>query len=332
MTQYLGFVGFKTLITAGLLTIGCWLLINKQINIGQFVASEIIIILTIGAVEKVLIKLDVVYDALTSINKIGYVLDLPKVDEHSGANLPLSTDSTRGLAVELRFLSYHYPHAPRAVVNEVSLQLKPNEHLGLAGYDGSGKTTLLRILGGLLDGYQGTVTFDGTALRDLAPDALSRTVGENFSHQHLFTGSVLENLTLNQPEILLTDVAWALDLVGLRDKINAWPKGLATSLTAGSPLPDTVKQKLLLARALVRRPRLLLLDHFLPAVESAERFRILKHLLSPEFPWTLIVSSSEPRVLSLCPRVAVLREGSLVAVGDYETVAQQPELQELLAI
>ncbi|QIL76991.1 MULTISPECIES: peptidase domain-containing ABC transporter [Hymenobacter] len=332
MAQYLGFVGFKTLITAGLLTIGCWLLINKQINIGQFVASEIIIILTIGAVEKVLIKLDVVYDALTSINKIGHVLDLPTIEKQPGANLPLTDTGVQGLAVELRLVSYSYPYASRSVLNDVSLQLNPKEHLGLAGYDGSGKTTLLRVLGGLLDGYQGVVTFDGTALRDLSPEALSRTVGENFSHQHLFTGSVLENLTLNQPEILPSDVTWALDLVGLRDKINAWPQGLATVLTAGSPLPDNAKQKLLLARALVRRPRLLLLDHFLPAVESAERFRILKRLLAPELPWTLIVASSEPRVLALCPRVAVLREGNLVAVGDYATVAQQPELQELLTI
>ena len=332
IAQYLGFVGFKTLITAGLLIIGCWLLVNKQINIGQFVASEIIIILTIGAVEKVLIKLDVVYDAMTSINKIGHVMDLPMINKKPGANLPLATDGAKGMGVELRLVSYNYPHASRSVLKDISLELKPNEHLGLAGYDGSGKTTLLRILGGLLDEYQGMVAFNGTALRDLSPEALSQAVGENFSHQHLFTGSVLENLTLNQPEVLPSDVSWALELVGLRDKINAWPQGLATPLTAGSPLPDNVKQKLLLARALVRRPRLLLLDHFLPAVESAERFRILKHLLSAEFSWTLIVSSSEPRVLALCPRVAVLREGNMVAVGAYETVSQQPELQELLAV
>ncbi|MBC6606845.1 ABC transporter ATP-binding protein [Hymenobacter sp. BT188] len=328
MTQYLGFVGFKTLITAGLLTIGCWLLVAKEINIGQFVASEIVIILTIGAVEKILIKLDVLYDALTSINKIGHVLELPSIKKQPGANLTFSA-SNRGVAVDLRLVTYQYPNANRQVVQDVSLSLQPNEHLGLAGYDGSGKTTLLRIMGGLLDTYQGVITYDDIALRDLAPETLSRAMGSNFSHQHLFSGSVLENLTLNQPEIQPIDISWALDLVGLRDKLHAWPQGLGTYLTAGTPLADNVKQKLLLARALVRRPRLLLLDHFLPAVEAAERRRILKRLLAPDMPWTLILASSDPRLLALCPRVAVLRDGHLVATGDYAVIAQQPELQEL---
>ncbi|QNP52884.1 peptidase domain-containing ABC transporter [Hymenobacter qilianensis] len=328
MTQYLGFVGFKTLITAGLLTIGCWLLVAKEINIGQFVASEIVIILTIGAVEKILIKLDVLYDALTSINKIGHVLELPSIKNQPSANLTFSA-SNRGVAVDLHLVTYQYPNANRQVVHDVSLNLQPNEHLGLAGYDGSGKTTLLRVMGGLLDTYQGVITYDDIALRDLSPETLSRAMGSNFSHQHLFSGSVLENITLNQPEIQPVDISWALDLVGLRDKLHAWPQGLGTYLTTGTPLADNVKQKLLLARALVRRPRLLLLDHFLPAVESAERRRILKRLLSPDMPWTLILASSDPRLLALCPRVAVLRDGHLVATGDYAVIAQQPELQEL---
>ncbi|MBC6988055.1 peptidase domain-containing ABC transporter [Hymenobacter sp. BT491] len=330
MAQYFGFVGFKTLITAGLLTIGCWLLVNKQINIGQFVASEIVIILTIGAVEKIMIKLDVLYDALTSLDKIGHVLGLPAVEEPAGANLPLSTNPAQGLNVDLRLVSYSYPGADKPTLHGVSLQLRPGEHLGLAGYDGSGKTTLLRVMGGLLDGYQGLISYDGTSLRDLSPSALSDSVGENFSHQHLFTGTVLENLTLNQPEVQPANVTWALDLVGLRDEVFAWPHGLGTFVSAGTPLPDNVKQKLLLARALVRRPRLLLLDHFLPAVEPTERQRILKRLLAPELPWTLILASNDPRVLALCPRTAVLRTGRIVADGPFAAIAQQPELQELL--
>jgi ABC-type bacteriocin/lantibiotic exporter with double-glycine peptidase domain len=330
MTQYFGFVGFKTLVTAGLLTIGCWLLVNKQINIGQFVASEIVIILTIQAVEKILIKLDVLYDALTSINKIGHVLELPTINKQSGANLSFLDTNTQGLRVDLRMVSYRYPNTDHFTLKEISMQLQPNEHLGLAGYNGSGKTTLLRIMGGLLDNYQGVLAYDDIALRDLAVETLSGAVGEGLSHQHLFSGSVLENLTLNQPEIKPADVAWALELVGLRDNLHAWPRGLATQLTAGTPLPDNVKQKLLLARALVRRPRLLLLDNFLPTVESAERLQILKRLLASDMPWTLILASSDPRLLALCPRIAVLREGHLVASGDYESMIQQPYLQELL--
>ncbi|WP_400191313.1 peptidase domain-containing ABC transporter [Hymenobacter sp. B81] len=329
ITQYFGFVAFKALITAGLLIIGCWLLISKQINIGQFVAAEIVIILTIGAVEKVVLKLDVLYDALTAIDKIGHVLDLPVVPDSAGVlTLP---PSNQGLAVELREVHYRYPGARNPALEGVTLQLRPGEHLGLAGYDGSGKTSLLRVLAGLLADYTGVLAYDGVALRDLTPAAVAAAVGENLSHQHLFAGTVLENLTLEQPGIGPEDVTQALELVGLRDYFYAQPLGLATVLGVGVPLPEHVRQKLLLARALVRRPRLLLLDHFLPGVEPAERLRILRQLVAPEQPWTVLLASNDPRVLALCPRTALLRDGRLVADGPFAEVSQQPELRALLA-
>ncbi|KAA9339439.1 ATP-binding cassette domain-containing protein [Hymenobacter busanensis] len=330
LTQYAGFVAFKTLITAALLIIGCWLLLSKQLNIGQFVAAEIVIILTIGAVEKVLLKLDVVYDALTAIDKLGHVLDLPVLPDTPGAALELPAAST-GLTVELRGLQYRYPGAAAPTLAEVALLVPAGQHLGLAGYDGSGKTTLLRVLAGLLPDYTGIISYNGVALRDLSPAALAAAVGDNISHQHLFAGTVLENLTLDQPDIAPGDVSWALGLVGLSDYFAAQPLGLATLLGPGIPHSDHVQQKLLLARALVRRPRLLLLDHFLPGVEPAERLRILRQLLAPHQPWTVLLASNDPRVLALCPRTALLRDGRLVADGPYAEIARQPELAAFFA-
>jgi ABC-type bacteriocin/lantibiotic exporter with double-glycine peptidase domain len=330
LTQYWGFVAFKTLITAALLIIGCWLLIDRQINIGQFVASEIVIILTISAIEKVLLKLDVVYDALTSLDKIGHVLDLPLVDDHTGTALPLST-TRQGLRVQMRHLSYQYPGGNRPPVQDVSLELAPGEHVGLAGFDGSGKTTLLRIMAGLLDDYTGVVAYDGLALQDISSEALGQHVGDSISHQNLFDGTLLENLTLGQTSITSDDVAWALDLVGLRDDIYARPLGLNTPLGIGSPFADSTRQKLLLARALVRRPRLLLLDQFLPGVDPAERLRILRRVLAPEHCWTVLLASNDSRVLSLCPRLALLRDGRLMADGAYDELSRRPDIQELLA-
>ncbi|SHK77021.1 peptidase domain-containing ABC transporter [Hymenobacter psychrotolerans] len=329
LTQFWGFVAFKTLITAALLIIGCWLLIAKQINIGQFVAAEIVIIMTISAVEKVLLKLDVVYDAFTSLDKIGHVLDLPVVATSVGSDLPLTTQHT-GLRVEVRHLTYQYPGATKQAVQQVSLALQAGEHIGLAGTDGSGKTTLLRILSGLLEGYTGVVAFDGLALQDISPEALGRVVGDTISHQNLFEGTLLQNLTLEQPGISPDDVTWALELVGMRDEVYALPLGLSTPLGIGTPLADSSRHKLLLARTLVRRPRLLLLDSFLSGVEPAERLRILQRLLNPVHSWTVLVASNDVRVLSLCSRLALLREGSIVADGPFETTSQLPELQALL--
>lgn len=332
LTQSWGFVAFKTLVTAALLSIGCWLLIDKQINIGQFVAAEIVIILTIGAIEKLILKLDVVYDALTSLDKIGHVLDLEPVAPARGtAALPLAPGgATPGLAVAVRGLSYTYPDAPRPALDHVSLALAAGDHLALAGADGAGTSTLLRLLAGLLDGYTGQVAYAGLPLPDLSPDALAAAVGDNLAHQHLFSGTVLDNLTLGQPQLTATDAAWALELVGLRDEFYDRPTGLQTLVGPGRPLGATTTQKLLLARALVGRPALLLLDHLLPAAALAEQVRVLRRLLAPTLPWTIILTTTQPELLALLPRVAVLETGRVVAEGPLADVRQTPALQALL--
>ena len=332
LTQSWGFVVFKTLVTASLLSIGCWLLVSKQINIGQFVAAEIVIILTIGAVEKLILKLDVVYDALTSLDKIGHVLDLEQVAPATGtAPVPLAGAGAQpGLAVDLRHLSYTYPGGTRAVLDGISLTLTPGDHLALAGADGAGKTTLLRLLAGLLDGYTGQIAYGGLALADLSPAALAGAVGDNLSHQHLFSGTVLENITLGQPQLTTADAAWAVELVGLRDELYARPDGLNSVVGPGHPLGAGTTQKLLLARALVGRPRLLLLDHLLPAAALAERARVLRALLAPGLPWTLILGTTQPELLAQLPRVAVLDEGRVAAEGPWAIVRDTPALRALL--
>ncbi len=331
LAQYWGFVVFKTLITAGLLTIGCALLVGKQLNIGQFVAAEIVILLVINAVEKVLLKLDVVYDALTALDKIGHVLDLPVLGPapDAGSALALAPPG-RGLAVAVQQLSYAYPAAPTPALQQLTLAIGAGEHVGLTGGDGAGTAALLRVLAGLLDGFTGVVTFDGHALQDLAPAALGQAVGDTLSHQHLFEGTLLQNLTLDHPGITPEDVAWALDLVGLRDDVHARPLGLRTPVGIGTPLAGSTRQKLLLARALVHRPRLLLLDGFLPGAPPAERHRVLDRLLAPAHPWTVVLASTNPRELGRCPRLLVLRGGRLVADGPHAQVMSHPEMHALL--
>lgn len=334
VTQSWGFVIFKTLVTAALLSVGCWLLIDKQINIGQFVAAEIVIILTIGAVEKLIFKIDVVYDALTALDKIGHVLDLEAVTPTTGmATLPTvgpMGTPTDGLAVDVRGLSYRYPRATRAVLDDVSFALAAGDHLALVGADGAGKTTLLRLMAGLLDRYTGQVAYAGLSLPDLSPDALAAAVGDSLAHQHLFSGTVLENITLNQPHLTATDAAWAVNLVGLRDDLYARPQGLQTLVGPGYSLGAGATQKLLLARAVVGRPRLLLLDALLPAASLAERVRVLRRLLAPELPWTVILATTQPELLNQLPRVAVLDNGRLVAEGPLADVRDTPQLRALL--
>jgi ABC-type bacteriocin/lantibiotic exporter with double-glycine peptidase domain len=320
VTQYISFVAFKMFITGGLLGLGCLLLINKEINLGQFVASEIIIILTISAIEKILLKLDVVYDVLTAAEKVGAVTDLPM---ESTQGIITGQASAKGMAIHLKGLRYRFPDQSVYVLQDISLSVAAGEKLCVAGYDASGKTTLLRTLLGLHHSYEGIITYDAFSLRDLDQIHLQEQIGEDISPAALFEGTVLANLTMGLSHVTPEDVLRALDCVGLTDFVQALPEGLHTSLTgSGQRLPGSVARKLVLARCLAKKPRLLVLDDFLLGVDRKEKIRILKNIQEALPDTTLIAVSSDPLVMQWCDRTIWLKEGRIWKEGLYELVTE----------
>ncbi|MFD2246285.1 peptidase domain-containing ABC transporter [Pontibacter ruber] len=326
MTQYLSFVGFKTLITGGLLVLGCVLVIQREINIGQFVASEIIIILIMTAVEKIIIKLDTVYDLLTSLDKLGQVTDLP-LEEEGG--IPIS-GNIEGLSVQVRNLRFRYPKAEEYAIKGISFDVRPSERVCIAGFNRSGKSTLSNLLLGLYDSYEGSIAYNGLSLRDLEKSSLRRLIGDNTSKEQVFDGTILENITLGTPTVPIEDVVWATESVGLTQFIHALPEGLQTHLTGGSMrLSASVARKIIMARCLVHRPKMLLLDDFWGGMEKHEKMRLIQMLSSPEFGWTLLIISNDPDVMRSCDRTLVLADGELVASGTYEEVRTSRQYQQL---
>ncbi len=329
MTQYFSFVAFKTFITGGLLVLGCVLVVQQEINIGQFVASEIIIILLMTAVEKIIVKLDTVYDVLTSLDKIGTVTDLP-IEEAQG--IDLREGVKQGLEVQVKSLAYKYTDAKKLALDHVSFHIRPGERICLAGYNSSGKSTLINLLLGLFPSYEGSIAYNGLSLRDLNKASLRSLIGDNISKEQVFDGTFLDNLTLGQ-ELPMQDVVWALEVTGLTQFVHALPEGLHTYLTGGSMrLPASVARKIILARSLVQRPRLLIIDDFWAGMEKPEKMRLLGLLFAPEFNWTVLIVSNDPDVMQLCHRTLLLQEGQLVASGPFAEMRQRHELQDLITI
>ncbi|GAA4314647.1 ABC transporter ATP-binding protein [Nibribacter koreensis] len=313
ITQYIGFIGFKTVITAGLLLMGSMLLLNQEINLGQFVASEIIIILIITAVEKLLVKLDVVYDVLTSLEKLGGVTDLP-MEETKGLTREMPS-TTQGVSVQVRNLFFTYANAQAPALQGVDLTVASGEKLCLAGAEEAGRSTLLQILAGIHTDYEGAVVVNGLSLNDYQPEALHEHIGFYLLPALLFEGSILENITLGQPNVTLEDVLWALQTVELSDYIQSRPEGLYTMIHSNSKgIPNGVAQRLALARSIARKPKLLLLDNFLPLVNKPLRARIAGRLFTPEMPWTVVVISNDKAVMGHCSRVALLQAGKVQQV------------------
>ncbi len=310
--QYTAMVVFKVIVTLGLLALGGLLVIKEQMNIGQFVAAEIVILLMINAVEKIIMNIATVYDVLTALEKIGQVTDIAL--ERTGGLTPLTTDPQQGLEVRAAGLCFTSMWNKRAVLTDVDLHLAPGEKVCLSGSNGSGKTTLLRILGGGIPPSAGSLLMDGHPLNSLELEHTRALIGDSLSDEDIFTGTVMDNITVGRTWITEEHVVEACRMTGLMEKLALLPDGLLTKLDPqGARLPRSLVKRVVLARTIAGSPRMILLEDSLQDWEPHDREHLLGHLTAPERPWTLVIVSNDPWVQQRCHRTLHLRNGHLIA-------------------
>ncbi len=329
LLQYSSVVAFKTIVTAALLLLGSVLVIRNQISIGQFVAAEIVVILIMNSVEKLIIGMDNIYDVLTALEKIGFVTDLP-LDRKEGVQLILNKDKNN-LTVELDNVYFEYPDAFQPAIRNVSLTIEPGESVCIAGYNNSGKSTLLNLLGGLYEDYQGTITYNGLPLRNLKLEDFRRHVGILSFHDEIFNDTILENILLGNTHVPMDEVVEACKMIGLHEFVNKLPEGYATVLVGnGENVPNSVISKIILARALVLKPPLLLLDHFMTRTGHRQGLDIVRHLLSDKFDWNVVIISNKKEIAELCDKVIVMKDGQIIVEGEYKKIHAHPDVRYLM--
>ncbi len=310
--QYSLLIVFKVLVALGLLAIGGLLVMNQQMNIGQFVAAEIIILFVMSSVEKLVLKMETIYDMLTGLEKIGQVTDLKLDDKWDGSPVAL-TDSSVGISVQLNNVKFSYPGASKAVLRKVNLAVDAGECIMVTGPNGSGKSTLLYIIAGLYDVQEGSVSYDDLPKGNLGLEDLHSVIGDCLRMGELFEGSLLENITMGRERATFANVQWAIDALGLTPVIRNLPNGFETHLDpTGNKLPRSIVQRLLLARAVADRPRLLLLEDSFDALDEANRHDIIDFLTDPAHPWTIVAVSNNEYLADKCDRVVNMLEGTII--------------------
>jgi len=304
-------VAFKTLVTLAMLGLGTVLVVDRQISLGQFVAAELVIVLVMGSVDKLMNNADVVFDLLTGVEKLGHITDLP-LEIEQGLDVDLLSNP-KPLRVELSGVGYRYPDAPLAALSNLHLTLAPGERLALKGEGDSGRNTLLRLLAGLLTDYEGSARLDGFSLRDLDPTRLRTAVGYADGTDQFFAGTLLENLTMGRTNVTPYEVQQTLDTLGLSEAISHLPHGLNTPVLAdGTPLASGLRDLLLLVRATLGHPRLLLVGSWVDGLSAAQREKMLDFVTDRQHPWTLLMVANHPRIHERCDRVLELNNGQLV--------------------
>jgi len=324
LTQYSAIVLFKALIIGALLIMGTILVVDRQITLGQLVASEVVIILILNAVEKIVSYIDVVYDLLTAVDKVAHVTDLP-LERSGGFDFPKIGD--QGLSVRLKDLRYKHQGGDGYALNGINLEINPGEKVCLTGFAGSGKATLVNILSGLYSDYEGVATINNYSLRDLDLQHLRDYVAKNVSREDLFDGTLLENITVGKPSETVQDAIEALEQAGVGDVVNAMPDGLNSHiLSGGKGLSTSFCFKLILARCLAEKPRLLILNDFFQALSKNEKMELLAKLNHKDIKRTMIFVSNDPLVMSACERVIVLNKGVVTASGSMEELLKSNDL------
>ena len=308
--QFANIIGFKTIITAGLLILGSFLVFENEINLGQFVASEIIILLVINSVEKLIVSMDTVYDVLTGVEKMGQVTDIPLEQEKELKFTP--SHLYYGVNIELRNVSFTYPNATQYTLRDINLKIKPGEKICIAGPNGHGKTTLISLLSGLFLDYEGSILYNDTPFRNMDVTSIRSVIGDNLNQQDLFQGTLFENICVGKPGISFEDLHWAIELVGLKEYFKGLPDGWDTKINPeGFKLPTSIKQKIILARTFAEMPRIVVIDDILNILMEEDKKRIIDCLTSDDFKWTLMVVSNDPAFQSRCDTVIHMKNGSI---------------------
>ena len=309
VTQFIQLIGFKVLVTAGLLIIGGALVLNQQMNIGQFVAAEIIILLVINSVEKLILGLETFYDVLTSIEKLGKIVD-KDLESQDGEILDVThTD----FDIELDNISYSVPDRSTPILKDISLKINAKDRILIQGDSGSGKSSLLKLIAGVIAPTNGSIYVCDKSLSSININSYRSNIGQTLVEETPFEGTLLQNITFGDTSITAKQLDWAIQNVGLKDFVKQLPDGMSTMLyPEGKGVSFTISKKIMLARSIVKQPRLLMLKEPLDQFEAKEAQQIVDFLSQPQHPWTLVVVSQNNIWKQTLNQVIILDKGQII--------------------
>ena len=308
LTQFWSLVVFKIIITAAMLIVGVYLLLNQQINIGQFIAADIVILAVISSVEKLIQTLDKAYDTLTAIEK----LDKIKSAELESAGSEKIT-ANNGIKIDFKNVSFSYPNG-KSVLNDVNIDIKEGEKVLIVGNSGSGKSTLLRLLTGTFTNFTGSIRINNIALGSYSIDSLRSNTGVLISQQDIFQGTIRDNVTMGDSSITNDDLYNITKITGLESFVEELEIGFDTVIDpAGKKLPEKIKQGVLLARALLSKKSLMLLENPFDGIEK-DTIENVKALMAKSENTTMLVTAASHSNDEIFDKIIYLENGSVLSV------------------
>ncbi len=309
--QYRIIIAFKVVITATMLIIGSILFINQQINLGQFIAADIIILTIINSIEKLIISLEVVYDVLTSLEKINKVIDKP-LDTEIGLIGLNDWKDKQGLDINIENLNFGF-NPKKPILNNLNLAIPAGQKVCITGTEGSGKSTLIKLLTGMYLDFSGNILINNNPIKSIKPEVFHKNISMYLSEEELFSGTLIDNITVGAKNSNLEELKTICDLVGLTDFINKQQDGLLVNLDPqGKKLPNNISHKILLARCLFINPKLLLLEDGWLGIDPETKNNIINFITSPLCQCTVIAINNDASFAERFNRIIKMENGTII--------------------
>ncbi len=308
---------------ASLLAIGGWLVMQGDISLGQLVAAELMMLLLLASVNKIVVNLESWYDLLTGLDKLGHLTDLP-AEPSEGVEYISQKD---GVEIVLNNVAYKYPQQPTPLFNDLSMRFSKGTHTAIVGQSGSGKSTLAELLLGLLQPSSGRVQINQQQLADLNLESFRRASSLVECPNSLFSGSVRDNILMGRQNISEEALNNAVDVSGLVNVLDNLPMGLDMPLESeGLNISSGKRQMVLLARAVVSNPELLVLDEAFHHIDAPTRRQIVEKLTSPKYSWTLVIVTHDADIVAACSYVYMFFEGEIVGKGKPKELFEEGDM------
>jgi putative ABC transport system ATP-binding protein len=301
--QIIAALGVQVLASTALLTLGGWLVVIGQLTLGQLVAAELLVVLVVNAVAKLGKLAEKLYDLLAAVEKVGKLLDLETEELEDHGEYDSARARLRGPA-RLEFRDLVIPGEGSQLRRDpINLVVEPGNIVALTGAHGIGKSALLELLFRLRSPMSGSILMDGSHAEDIPLGAYRENVA--FAGEpEIIEGSIAENISLGRPGIGLAEIEDALDAVGLREELQGLTEGLGTKVRPnGAPLSSSQRSRIMLARGLAGKPRLLLVDELLDDLTLPRVEMIRDSFFKNREHCTVVMASDRAKVMEFCDQV-----------------------------
>ncbi len=299
--------------------------VKANISVAEYMAFNVAYAMINGAISTVLIMSMEISTIKPSINQIKPILDAePEISLGKNVVTRLSGN------IELCNVSFRYDENSPNVIDNLSLKIRPGQYVAIVGKTGCGKSTLMRLMLGFEKPHKGAVYYDGKDLNSLDLKSLRKNIGTVMQNGKLFSGDIYSNIVISAPQLSLDDAWEAAEMAGMADSIRSMPMGMHTYITeGGGGISGGQKQRLMIARAIAPKPKILMFDEATSALDNITQ-KIVSDSLD-NLKCTRIVIAHRLSTIKQCDRIIVLDKGKIAEDGTYdELVAKDGVFAELV--